>query len=293
MFKKKINYYLYKWLNNKINIKESTYTKYYDIINIYIKDDIGNIRINKINSNVVNKYLKDKSYSGLSNNTIYSIITILKQVFKENNIDIKMIKIKQKIGAGKCIKKEDIICLEDILFNDNSFISTGILLSILLGLRRSEVCGIKYMDIDIINKTISINRIINRVKSKNTINKTKIVITSPKSDNSKRVLPIPDKLLDRLIYLKNSYNDNDYLLTVSNKYLDPRTFYNHYKNYLKINNLNYTYHDLRHTFASNCIELGIDSKSLMELLGHSNISTTLNVYVHPSLSNKRAYINKL
>ena len=75
--------------------------------------------------------------------------------------------------------------------------------------------------------------------------------------------------------------------------MDPRTFYNNYKIYLKKLNIKYTYHDLRHTFATNCIELGIDYKSLMELLGHSTITTTLNIYVHPTLNNKRDIVNKL
>ena len=110
---KELNYYIYKWLNGKSNIKESTYTKYHDIIENYIKNDIGKLKINILNSNIVNNYLKGKlkngkksDNGGLSNNTIYSICTILKQVFKENNLDIKMIKIKQTIGVGKSIKKE-------------------------------------------------------------------------------------------------------------------------------------------------------------------------------------------
>ena len=58
-------------------------------------------------------------------------------------------------------------------------------------------------------------------------------------------------------------------------------------------NLKYTFHDLRHTFATNCIDIGIDYKTLMELLGHSNITTTINIYVHPTINSKRNYINKL
>lgn len=297
---KDLNDYVYNWLNNKSNIKESTYTKYHDIIENHIKNDIGKIKINKLDSELVNNYLKKKMAKGqiknseeLSNNTVYSICTILKQVFKENNLKIDLIKIKQNIGVGKSIKNEDKIDLEKCLIKSNDQISIGIMLSLLLGLRRSEVCGIKYSDIDIDKQTININHIISRVLSKDTKNKTKLIVTSPKSEKSKRELPLPDKLIKKLKELKNKHNDNDYLLTGKEKYIDPRTFYNHYKKFLKEININYTYHDLRHTFASNCIEMGIDSKSLMELLGHSNISTTMNIYVHPSINNKRFFINQL
>lgn len=297
---KDLNFYVNKWLESKTNIKESTYTKYHDIIENYIKDDIGKEKINKLNSDIVNNYLKQKlergkkAYcGGLSRNTVYSICTILKQVFKENNIDIKMIQIKQTIGVGRSFNKEEKTIFENQLVKTNTFISTGIMLSLLLGLRRSEVCGIKYSDIDINTKLLSINQIVSRVISKDTKNKTKLVITSPKSEKSKRKLPIPEKLINELTKLKNTHNDNDYLLTGKEKYIDPRTFYNHYKKFLKVINLDYTYHDLRHTFASNCIEIGIDSKSLMELLGHSNVTTTMNVYVHPSINSKRSFINQL
>ena len=290
---KDLNYYVYKWLENKTNIKESTYTKYYYIIENHIKSEIGILKINKINSDNVNKYLKEQLNMGLSKNTIYSICTVLKQVFKQNNIKVEMIKIKQTIGIGKSIKLEDKINLENTLTKINDNISIGILLSLLFGLRKAEVCGIKYSDIDVNSRVISINQIISRVLSKDTKNKTKLIITTPKTDKSKRQLPIPDKLLDKLIALKNNHSENDYLLTGKEKFIDPRTFYNHYKKFLKLINLDYTYHDLRHTFASNCIELGIDSKSLMELLGHSNVSTTLNVYVHPTINSKRNIINQL
>ena len=297
---KTLNFYIDKWLENKSNIKESTYTKYHDIIKYYINNDIGKKRINDIDSSIVNNYLKDKlehgriNYNGgLSKNTIYSICTILKQVFKENNINIDMIKINQKTGVGKSINKKEKINLEKELIKANDNISIGILLSLLLGLRKSEVCGLKYSDINIENKLLNINRIVSRVISRDTNNKTKLILTTPKTDKSKRELPLPDKLIKKLKELKDVHSENDFLLTGKEKFIDPRTFYNYYKKFLKALDINYTYHDLRHTFASNCIEKGIDSKCLMELLGHSNVTTTMNVYVHPTLNEKRKIINQL
>ena len=295
-----LNNLIYDWLNSKSNIKESSYTRYYNLIEEHIKYDIGKVKINKLTSDVVNSYInnkltngkKDKT-GGLSKNTVYDICNILKQVFKKNNININMIKISKCIGNGKSLYLYDKNKLINYLEKVDNNISLGILLSLNLGLRESEVCGIRFCDIDLKNKIININHIISRVKSFHTKNKTKLILSTPKTENSKRSLPIPNKLYNKLLILSSQYDENCFLLTGKNKFIDPRTFYNRYKKILKKLNIKYTYHDLRHTFATNCITIGIDYKSLMELLGHSSITTTMNIYAHPSMGTKRKYINKL
>ena len=202
-------------------------------------------------------------------------------------------KISKKVGKGKSLYPNEKELLFNTLVNDTSSISLGILLSLLLGLRESEVCGLKYSDIDLDSKVIKIERIISRVRSNNTKYKTKLIVSAPKTDNSKRTLPIPDKIYKNIVILKNKNDENNYLLTENNKFMNPRTFYNKYKKITKELDLNYSHHSLRHTFASNLINTGIDYKSLMELLGHSNITTTMNIYVHPTIETKRTFINKL
>lgn len=297
---KTLNDLVVKWLENKENIKLSSYTRYFNLINQHIKNDIGMVKVSKLNDEIINKYLQSKLDSGkldksggLSKNTVYDICNILKQVFNENNIKIEMIKISKKIGTGKSLYADEKKQLVKSLNKTDSSITIGIMLSLLLGIRESEVCGIRISDIDINNKVIYINRIVSRVKSFNTRNKTKLILSTPKTEKSIRILPIPDKLYNDLCKIKNNYNDDNYLLTGKNKFMDPRTFYNHYKRFTNQLNLNYTYHDLRHTFATDCIDIGIDYKTLMELLGHSNITTTMNIYVHPTINSKRSFINKL
>lgn len=297
---KTLNILVSQWLESKGKIKSSSYKRYYDLINQHIKNDIGKTKISSLNSKIVNKYINNKLQNGrldknggLSQNTVYDICSILKQVFRENNISIKMIKVTKKIGVGKSLYTEEKEDLIEKLNAINSEISLGILLSLLLGIRESEVCGIRWCDIDLKNKIIQINHIVSRVKSFNTKYKTKLVLSTPKTENSKRVLPIPDKLYDKLLFFESKHNSDYFLLTGKSTFMDPRTFYNKYKKILDIINLDYTFHDLRHTFATNCIDIGIDYKSLMELLGHSNITTTMNIYVHPTMNTKRSYVNKL
>ncbi len=292
----------YSWLLSKKNIiKESSYGRYYNLIETHIVPNIGHIKKNKITSELINNFLTkelqegrlDKN-GGLSTNTVYDIALIIKQTCKKYNININVIPISKSIGKGKNFYPQETKILQKNLTKLNSLDSIGILISLLLGLREGEVCGLKWKDIDTENKIIHVNRIITRVRCFDGKRKTKIIITTPKTESSIRELPIPDKLIPILDNVKRYSNQEYFILTNKAKYLDPRTYYNHYKLFLKsLDVTNHTYHDLRHTFATNCIELGMDAKTLMELLGHSNITTTLSIYVHSSMNCKRNFINQL
>lgn len=126
------------------------------------------------------------------------------------------------------------------------------------------------------------------------IRKTKIIITSPKSNCSVRDIPIPSFMLERLGRLKYR-KDNVFVLTgLDNDFIEPRTLENIFKRYLTECNLDTTnFHTLRHTFATRCIEKGFDVKTLSEILGHANVNITLNRYVHSSMEQKRKWMNEL
>ncbi len=300
--KETLGYLVNDWLQSKKGlIKESSFGRYYCLIETHIIPDIGKIKKHMITSDLINDYLTTKlkkgrldGTGGLSNNTVYDIALILKQTFKRNNLDISTITIPKDIGKGKNLYSNETELIKGNISNLNKAEGLGILLSLFLGLREGEICGLKWNDIDIPNRLLHINQIISRVRCFDEKKKTKLIITTPKTDSSIRTLPIPDKLMDVLSDMKSKSISDSYVLTNTSKFMDPRTYYNHYKIFIKSIGLsNHTYHDLRHTFASNCIELGMDPKTLMELLGHANITTTLSIYVHSSMNNKRNYINQL
>ena len=124
-------------------------------------------------------------------------------------------------------------------------------------------------------------------------NKTKILITNPKSDSSVRRIPIPDELFN--LITQYSFSENAYFLTgTSKQYIEPRNMPNKFKNAIKDCGIEHAnFHALRHTFATRCVELGFDIKSLSEILGHSSVNITLNRYVHPSMELKQQNMNKL
>ena len=108
-----------------------------------------------------------------------------------------------------------------------------------------------------------------------------------------RTIPLPDELYNILI--KHQKPSRGYLLTNDdNKFIEPRTLQNRFKKILKdIHIADTNFHTLRHTFATRCIELGFDIKSLSEILGHATVNITMNRYVHPTLEMKKENMQKL
>ena len=163
----------------------------------------------------------------------------------------------------------------------------GIALSLHTGIRIGELCALQWKDIDLTNRTITVRKTVQRIKCYGGKNKTKLVITEPKSASSARIIPIPDCL----IVVLEKFKDNADKYVLSGKYspVEPRTVQYRFASVLKKANLpSVHYHSLRHAFATNCISLGFDVKTLSEILGHSSVEITLNRYVHSSLDRKRA-----
>lgn len=179
-----------------------------------------------------------------------------------------------------------------LCLNLNNY-NVGILLCLFTGIRIGEVCALRWEDISIQEKTIYIHQTMQRIQSRNEDKKTKVIISTPKSQCSIRIIPLPDNLVE--IISKCTVKKTGYFLTGSdNKFVEPRTMQNHFKKVLQENSITDTnFHSLRHTFATRCIELGFDVKSLSEILGHASVNITMNRYVHPSMTLKRENMQRL
>ena len=170
----------------------------------------------------------------------------------------------------------------------------GILVCLFTGLRVGEICALRWEDISISDKTIHVHHTLQRIQNRSGEGaKTRIVITTPKSRCSIRLIPIPDALI-RLLVLYRETSSGYFLTNNKNKYVEPRIMQNHFKKVLKENAIApANYHALRHTFATRCIEVGFDIKSLSEILGHASVNITMNRYVHPSMELKKENMQKL
>lgn len=302
---------LFLWLeNNKVKQKTQTYSKYLHLINTQIKPSIGHIKLSKINYVIINQYVSEKSTSGnlitnagLSPSYIQTICFIIESTIRfcvENNlcspVSGKIIRPTKQRKNIKILSFEEQKLLESSLLNNINETKIGILLSLYAGLRVGEVCGLKWENIDLENGIISIDSSVERIKNVNKENcssKTVLILTDTKSETSNRTIPI-SKVLQKIL-LKNKQNNNRFVIEgKSHPYADPRTLQYAFKKCLKECDLpEVNYHALRHTFATRCVEAGVDIKSLSEILGHSNVNITLNTYVHSSLEQKKLQMEKL
>ena len=297
--KKKFNILANEWLSyQKFLVKESTYSNYYDIVNNHVIPYLGNEYCKNIDKKKIisfNQYLltegNKKNNKGLSNKTVKDINIILKQILNHENISIN-VKIPKVIPKEiKVMSKEDYLKLQNYCLCNLNTYTLGILICMYTGLRIGEICALKWENIDLDKGIIYVRSTIQRIKDFNS-GKSKILISSPKTSSSFREIPIINFLLPLLKKFKN--NNDYYVITNKIKYIEPRGYYLRYQTILNKLNMNYyNFHCLRHTFATKCAELGVDAKSLSELLGHSNVKTTLTLYVHPSMDAKKTYMDKL
>lgn len=288
-------------------IKESTYLLYECHLNNHIVPALGHMRCSEITEEMLQDtvvYWATRGHKnkmrGLVDKTLRDIVMLLKLcinyskkkgyikqfsyeiVFptKRQPVRIKTFNIEEQQKIIQAVKRK----------KDSK--TNGILLCLYTGIRIGELCALKWSDIDFEREVVSISKTIQRLYFNNEKGKgtTKITITSPKTMSSIREIPLSSGL-SALLKDYRPKNCNTYLLTCCEKYIEPRTYRNYYIKFLKNNCIReLSFHCLRHTFATRCIEFGADYKTVSELLGHSCVNTTLNLYVHPGIEQKRKCI---
>lgn len=291
------------WLQKiKSYKKYSTYIKYSYIYNNHIKQRLGNKTINSINADdctslIESEYMKGSSNGKkLSKSMMNSICNVLTQIMDYGNNPVEISGICRKVQIFQNVHQNDINIftkeeqrkLQDYLLNDVNSFKLGIYVCMLTGLRLGEICALRTDSINLSERTIAVTQTVQRLKSEKTSSKTELMVSRPKTINSNRIIPICDVLL---LVLKKHMPYNIYLVNGCS-IMEPRTYQYFFQRILislSIDEKNF--HSLRHTFATNCIDSGMDPKCLSEILGHSDVKTTLNRYVHPSLEQKMKQIN--
>ncbi len=283
-----------------LKVKHSTSVKYYGIIENHIKPFLGGMYTHNITTNVIEDFTRKLLYEkNLSPKTAKDILIVLRSILKYTtktailpHIDIFYPKQQQK--EMRVLTKEEQFRLVSYLSADMDRFKFGTLLAILTGMRLGEICALKWNNISFKNKTIKICSTIQRLKVLDgSAKKTKLDISNPKSNTSFRIIPITDYIAD---ICKNFYIDSPDCFVISGNLtpVDPRTMQYRFSKYVKDLGLeDVHFHTLRHTFATRCVEVGFEIKSLSEILGHATPKITLERYVHSSLELKRDNMNKL
>jgi len=176
-----------------------------------------------------------------------------------------------------------------------SFKNLGLFICMYSGLRIGEVCGLKWSDFDPSSGTLTINRTVERIYIIDSgKRKSKVVVNTPKTASSMRTIPLNREILKVMKKMYDVVNRSYYITSNSVDPLEPRTYRNHYHSVLKALNIpKIKFHGLRHSFATRCVENQCDYKTVSVLLGHADVSTTLNLYVHPNMEHKKKCIDKI
>lgn len=298
------------WLENKRDyVKESTYANYLvamhnHIIPAFQGSEMGEISNRMIQETIIfwSKNGRLNGNGGLAVKTVKDMIVILKMCLRDyeecyelevRNRTVKYPLNKEK-GGIEVWSGEQQKQVMKLIRRHLDCETLGYAISLCTGMRIGELCALKWEDIDLANRLIHINKTLQRIYLKTEGGKgiTKIVITTPKSEKSVRNIPISSALLELLEQMEKQ--QGKYVLTGTASYIEPRVYREHYQKFVGRHGIQpIKFHALRHTFATRCIENGADYKTVSELLGHSSVNLTLNLYVHPNLEDKRRCVELL
>lgn len=282
-------------------VKKSTISAYLLLMENHLIPAFGENQ--QITEPEVQEFVFQKLKKGLSQKSIKDILIVLKMILKfgskkgylqYESFDIQFPTVRDNQQLEVLSRAEQKKIMNHIQ-DHFTFRNLGVYLCLSTGLRIGEVCALRWEDIDVVNGMVSINKTIQRIYSiENGIRKTELIIDSPKTKNSIREIPLSRDLLRILKPMKKVVNSSFFVLTNESKPTEPRTYRNYYKNLMKDLGIPHLkFHGLRHSFATRCIESKCDYKTVSVLLGHSNISTTLNLYVHPNTEQKKKAINQM
>ncbi len=296
------------WLEAlKPQLKESSIVKYINVLTIYLFPRFKDSPIEAITRDEITDFSNELLVSGgqrgegLSPKTVSCILSVMKNVFiyasqyeKLTVVDVNKFSFKQSQKPMRILSLAEQQKLSRYLCEELTLINLGILVCLYTGIRIGEMCALKWGDISFKEQYVHVHRTMQRIQNKGDEDqKTSVMITDPKSDCSNRIIPLPGDIFQLLVEAKCP--ENTYFLTGSAQtYVEPRTLQNRFKTAIKLCDIkDANFHALRHTFATRCVELGFDVKSLSEILGHASVNITMNRYVHPSMELKQRNMNML
>ena len=309
-------------------LKASSEAKYRNILNCHLLPAFGDTPVAEITREQAEDFrlkllwASTGQEAAVSPQTASAILSVFKRLMafahRETGlpvVDVSALSVRQAPKPLKVFTREEQRAVSQYVMQHGTPADAGILLSLYTGLRIGEVCALQWKYISLETQSLRVEKTMQRVQSfredsparktstENALAPTRkrrqrhahtnVVITEPKSACSIRSIPLPDALIPGLKPLE-APPDCFFLTGKPDRFVEPRTLENHFAHIMETLGIQgATFHTLRHTFATRCIELGFDMKSLSEILGHANVNITLNRYVHPSMEFKRENMSKV
>ena len=307
----KYSEWIVQWLCRKEPlVKESTFAAYSNIVVNHLRPKFGKFALEEITESVMQDYAFELIKSGrldgtggVNERTAKDIVVVLKNSLKaamrmklltQTVFEIKFPSRPDSCKINVLSREAQQRLVQSVYLNLNNR-NVGIILSLYTGLRIGEICGLQWKDIDLETKTLHVRRTLQRVYKKELDGKgkSKLLIGSPKTRTSARGIPLSQTLVPVLRKIHSAEGDH-FVIGGKITCVEVRTFRTYFETFLKKHGIErMRFHDLRHTFATRCIEMGGDCKTVSELLGHATVNMTLNLYVHPQMEQKRLCVDRL
>lgn len=287
-----------EWLLvNQSRLKPSTCQRYQGFLKKHLEGSLGAMEVLYVTTVTIHQFSMERLSSGLAPQTVNAILTMLHSILKYGHRQYQLplpeiIYLSVEKKEMRVLSQEEQKKLVAYLMQDLDACKLGVLVALYTGLRVGELCALKWEDIW--KDNITVRRTMQRLKKDNT-DGTELHIGSPKTKTSLRTIPIPSFLQEQIEpFRKPDLMESYFLASKPGEVIEPRTMQYRFHRYLEeagIDKANF--HSLRHTFATRCVEAGFEIKSLSEVLGHANVQTTLNKYVHSSFDLKRTNMELL
>ncbi len=318
--------WLNQWLINyaQITVRPSTYINYEGYVFNHINPILGKLPIQQITPNVIQNFYNSKHESGradgkggLSSKTIRNLHNMFHQAFEQakingiilNNPTDGTVIPKYEKKEMRVLSVQEQISLTSVIHMHR--LGFAILFDLATGLRIGELCALKWSDINFNKQTVRISRTLQRIKKNSNEYiegecSTFISEGNVKTNSGFREIPIQDKIFEKLLihreqqireilYYGEAYQQNDYIFAMPlGSCVEPHTMrdaFNYLLRYANIEHANF--HSLRHTFATRAIENGVNIKTLSDILGHSQVQITMDLYCHSSIDLMRDSVNRM
>jgi len=297
----RFGHYCDQWLASvRGGLKEATLVKYTSILEKYIKPRLGGCYPLGLSSGLIGQFRDELLNDGLAPKTVKDILVLLRAVlnhtarqFPHVFPQLEMVYPKEAKKEMRVLSREEQQLLVGYLLTDMDACKFGVLLSLFTGMRIGELCALRWENISLGDKTIRIASTMQRLQNSGGEPGTRVIIGTPKSNTSQRVIPLTEQAAE-LCARMSPGSPTAYVLTGTEKFMEPRTLQYRLKKYTADCGLEGVhFHTLRHTFATRCVEVGFELKSLSEILGHASTTITLDRYVHSSIELKRDNMRKL
>jgi len=288
-----------EWLETvRTYVKPTTFAAYDTIVRRHLEPEFGDVKPSKLSAAQIEAYKRELAEGEYAPTTLKNILNVLRgavhfaqrygctvgdEVFKGNSVNFT--KDIQVLSA------EDQERIVEFLGEHPRGKSLGVLICMYTGLRVGEVCGLRWGDIAKDGRSLTVKRTVSRMRCGE---RTELYVGEPKSSSSRRRIPLPANLAQMLSGIRRRPDDY-YIVTNSPiRIPEPRNMQRYFHEVQESVGVEIVkFHALRHTFATRCVELGFDVKSLSMILGHANVSVTLNTYVHPSFERLKSMMDLL